>query len=100
MTGQGLTYNQYLIFSIAIGAANVLTKLAHPAVIWKTIIPLARISSKNIRLHKYVVKSIAMVLLGCRLTSQDLGWVDRLHRRKRHSKDDSEDEDEGDTSRA
>jgi hypothetical protein len=30
------------------GAAKVLTKLAHPAVIWKTIIPFARISSKRV----------------------------------------------------
>ena len=64
VTREVFTYNQYLIFSMAIGAANVLTKLAHPAVIWKTIIPLARISSKNIRLHKYGVKSISMVILG------------------------------------
>lgn len=42
------THNQYRMFSIAIGAANVLTKLAHPAVIWKTIMPLARISSGRV----------------------------------------------------
>lgn len=41
------TYNQYLIFSMATGAAKVLTKLAQPAVIWKSIIPFARISSDS-----------------------------------------------------
>lgn len=48
MSSRCTTYNQYLIFSIAIGAANVLTKLAHAAVIWNTIIPLARISSTKV----------------------------------------------------
>jgi hypothetical protein len=33
------------MFFMAIGAANVLTKLAHPAVIWKTIMPFERMSS-------------------------------------------------------
>lgn len=39
------THNQYLMFCMATGAANVLTKLAHPAAIWKTIMPLALMSS-------------------------------------------------------
>lgn len=34
------TYNQYRMFFMAVGAANVLTKLAHPAVICQNIIPL------------------------------------------------------------
>ena len=39
------THNQYLMFSIAMGAAKVLMKLAQPAVIWKSIMPLALMSS-------------------------------------------------------
>jgi hypothetical protein len=43
----GMTYNQYLMFFMAVGAAKVLMKPAHPDVIWKNIIPLARISSEG-----------------------------------------------------
>lgn len=39
------TYNQYLMFSMAMGAAKVLMKLAQPAVIWNSIMPLALMSS-------------------------------------------------------
>ena len=51
------TYNQYLMFSMAIGAANVLTKLAHPAVSLYIIMPFARMSS-NLMLAQWAVLSV------------------------------------------